>query len=54
MIIVRIVPNVSPAITVTAMPIQKTSCNNGITPSTVVAAASTTGLNRESAESTMA
>jgi len=38
-IMVRIVPNVSPAIMVTVMPIQNTSCSNGITPSTVVAAA---------------
>ena len=33
--IVSIVPNVSPAMIVTAIPIQKTSCSKGMTPSTV-------------------
>ncbi len=36
---VRITPKLSPAITVTANPIQKTSLSNGMTPKTVVAAA---------------
>ena len=40
------VPNDSPAMIVTASPIQNTSWSSGMTPNTVVAAASTTGLRR--------
>ena len=50
--IVSIVPNVSPAMIVTAIPTHKISCSNGMTPSMVVAVAKTTGLKREMAEST--
>ena len=43
---VRMVPNDNPAMIVIAMAFQNTSGYNGITPSTVVAAASSTGRRR--------
>ena len=48
---VSMVPKVNPAMIVTAIPTQNTSCSKGMTPNTVVPAARTTGRRREIAES---
>ena len=52
--IVSIVPTISPKKIVTASATQNTSCSMGNTPSTVVPAALTTGLKRDTAASTTA
>ena len=51
---VKSVPKVNPAMTVAAMDTQKTSCSSGITPRTVVAAASNTGRRRDTPDITTA
>jgi len=48
---VRTVPHAKPNMIVMAMETQKTSCRRGTIPKIVVAAALTTGLRREIAES---